>query len=260
MGSPYILRVSSQKGGVGKTTIAVNLAVALQEKEYETLLFDGDFINPSVGYHLGMEKTNVGLRSLLLGRTSLQETTVIHAPTGLHVVPGEIRIKPYSPTNEQLMRSMNQLRKSRYDFIVIDTPPGYYPTEILPYYTEAMIIATPEMSSCVSAVRQAELYARSHLAHRLVANRIRNRRYELHISEMEDVYGDRVFSQLPEDDIVPVSVAEHIPAYILNRRAPFSKGINDLARRYGSKVEVGERGEEERPRRSFWQKLFWWRG
>ncbi|MGI0141741.1 MAG: AAA family ATPase [Candidatus Micrarchaeales archaeon] len=38
---PYILRISSEKGGVGKTTIAVNLAMRLHQNGYQTLLVDG---------------------------------------------------------------------------------------------------------------------------------------------------------------------------------------------------------------------------
>ena len=56
-----IIGVMSQKGGVGKTTIAVNLAVMLRLKGYETLIVDLDTSNPSVGIHLGMHESEDGL-------------------------------------------------------------------------------------------------------------------------------------------------------------------------------------------------------
>ena len=50
---PYIIRISSQKGGVGKTTIAVNLGVILSLFKYKTLVVDCDAANPTVGFHWG---------------------------------------------------------------------------------------------------------------------------------------------------------------------------------------------------------------
>lgn len=68
----YVLKVVSQKGGVGKTTMAVNLATALALSNYKVLLFDADFANPSVGFHLGMYDVNAGASDVASGKTSLR--------------------------------------------------------------------------------------------------------------------------------------------------------------------------------------------
>ena len=60
MEKPYLIRLSSTKGGVGKSVIAVNLAAALQMYGFKTLVVDMDTINPCVGLYLGIQDSSTG--------------------------------------------------------------------------------------------------------------------------------------------------------------------------------------------------------
>ncbi|MDE1810616.1 MAG: AAA family ATPase [Candidatus Micrarchaeota archaeon] len=236
MSKPYVIRVSSQKGGVGKTTASVNLAMAMSLAGSKVLLIDADFINPSVGIHLGIEGANTGVRAVLLGKSTLEGSVVRHNPSGLDVLPGEIVSRPHNPTVAQMQRLFKQVFKSTYNFVIMDTPPGFFPDEEFGNFGEAIIVTTPEMSSCVSAVRLANDYDRSHLKHGLVVNKFRNKGYELHINEMEEMYDGTILAVLPDSEIVPIGVSERIPAYLMNRRAPFSSAIGQLAEKYITKM------------------------
>ncbi|MGC8538211.1 MAG: ParA family protein [Candidatus Micrarchaeia archaeon] len=144
MGSPYMLRISSQKGGVGKTTIATNLASAIRLMGYKVLLIDGDFVNPSVGFQLGLEDINVGVRAVFRGRAKIPNAIAVHEPTGLHVLPGEITNRTFSPTDAEQNRIAEALHMTSYDFVIVDTSPGYTPEALLKHYDEAIIITSPE--------------------------------------------------------------------------------------------------------------------
>ena len=183
MSSPYTIRIASQKGGVGKTTIAVNLATALTLTGHKVLIIDGDFVNPSVGIHLGIDEVNIGFRSVVLNKASYRNAIVVHNPSGMHVMPGEITARAYEPRTEQLRRLGEELRKSNYEFIIVDTPPGFAPEDALYVYDEAIIVATPDMSACTSAVRLAHIFNKNKIKHNLAINMIRNKRYELRSEE-----------------------------------------------------------------------------
>lgn len=232
---PYVIRVSSQKGGVGKTTIAVNLATELGLQGNRVLIIDTDFINPSIGFHMGVESNNAGVRAVMTGRASINNALVVHAPTGVHVLPGEIKAKAFMPTNAQFKKFFDEIAKTNYDFVVIDTPPGFLFDEDIKAFGEALIITTPEMSACTSAVRLANHYEKLKVKHSLVVNKYRNRRYELHMQEIRDMYGDNIAVVLPEDEIIPISIAEHIPGCIVKPESGFANQIKTLAYSYTSK-------------------------
>jgi flagellar biosynthesis protein FlhG len=242
---PYLIRVSSQKGGVGKTTVAVNLSIALQCSGYQVLLIDGDTVNPSVGFHLGIEDSNTGVKELLMGKVKLVNARVAHAPSGLHVVPGVLTQEEYIVNNEMMQRFTAIVKNSNYDFVIVDTAPGYAVEHMGKYYNEALLVSTPEMASVANIVRLTAWFDRMHLEHKLVLNKVKGKRYELHDKEIEEMYENRITGKLPEDDIVPLSIEDHIPAYLYSRRCNFSKGIDKLAKTYyavpGSKVPTMRR-------------------
>jgi MinD-like ATPase involved in chromosome partitioning or flagellar assembly len=236
---PYVIRVSSQKGGVGKTTIAVNIATALSMLDYKVLLIDGDYVNPAVGFHLGLDQVNKGFIDVVSKGSDIKIAIVPHTPTGMHVLPGRISSNISAPNREHMQALYDKLGALNYDFVIFDTPPGLMPDDDYAYlknYDEAIIITTPEMSSCTSAIRLAHIYDDIGLKHSLIVNRVKNKGYEVSEQEIEESYGGTVTGSIPEDDIVPLSISEHIPAYLLNRKCRFSVVMGRAAKRYGAKM------------------------
>ncbi len=255
MPDPYIIRVASQKGGVGKTTISVNMACALQSNGYRTLLIDADTTNPSVGFHIGLEKSNIGYKQLLYSKAQLRDIISVHGPTGMHVVTGTINSKPFVAGEEEIRKLIQNLKKTSYNFVVVDTQPGYYTQGIAKYVDENLLVATPDMPSLASIIRVADMLNSEKARHSLIINRVRNRKYELHRREIEEMYEGRIVGSLPEDDIVPISIEEHIPAYIMDYRNRFAKSVQQLSRYYGSGNVYQEEGSSATRKRRFWSRI-----
>ena len=134
MGTVYA--IANQKGGVGKTTTAVNLAACIAEAGYESLLVDMDpQSNATLG--LGIDKhITPTVYDVLLGEVGLAEAVVATQIPHLGVVPagpdlaGATVELPRSAGSESRLRAALAGVRDRYAFILLDCPPSLGPLTV----------------------------------------------------------------------------------------------------------------------------------
>lgn len=122
-GVGQLLVITSAQPSEGKTTMAINTAVALAEDGAKVLLIDADLRHPSVAHHLGIEGA-AGLAHVLSGQMGPKDVVQSYWKTNLHILPGGKR-----PANagvllgSETMKLMVEQALTQYDYVIIDTAP-----------------------------------------------------------------------------------------------------------------------------------------
>lgn len=244
---PRVLAVANQKGGVGKTTTAVNLSTALSAVGKKVLLVDLDPQgNASTG--LGVRRSSIqqSMYDVLFGESTLEDVAVqtrvpnlFVAPSSIHLSGAEIELVTAKRREYRLLEAMKV--SLSYDYIIIDCPPSLNLLTL-----NALIV-----SHSIVVPLQCEFYALEGLSHLVkTIERVkkhynpsltihgvlltmydqRNNLSNMVANDVREFFGDKVYKTvIPRNVRVSEAPSHGLPAIVYDMKCPGAQAYIHLA-------------------------------
>ncbi len=240
-----VIAVTSGKGGVGKTSLSVNLAVEMAKLGKKVVIFDADFGLANVEVMLGIRPT-YNLLDLIHNNKTMSEI-ITKGPMGIGFISGGSGVSELASLDKNniklLISEMVKLDKM-YDVVIIDTGAGITDSvmEFVMVSPEVLLVVTPEPTSITDAYSLLKVLRRKNEFNPLyktinvVSNRVTN-----------DSEGDEIFAKMntvsskflntkleylgsiPQDKNASMAIIEQKPVVSAYPNTPASKAIGELA-------------------------------
>ena len=124
-----IIVINSGKGGVGKTTTAINLGASLNKLGKEVIIVDANLNTPNVGLQLGAPIVPITLNHVLKGKATVEEAIYEHH-SGTKIVPSSLSIKELTKFNTNEIPRITKELSELCDYVIVDSAAGFGEEEI----------------------------------------------------------------------------------------------------------------------------------
>lgn len=246
-----VIAVTSGKGGVGKSSVSINLAVQFTKMGKKVIILDADFGLANIEVMFGViPKYN--LSDLMVSGREISEI-ITEGPEGIKFISGGSGIaKLVNPDKEQVKRLVNKMSEleNMADVIIIDTGAGISPTvmEFLVASPETIIVTTPEPTSItdsyalLKALSMNDNFRREDVSIKMIANRVstesegRNLYEKLNmvVSKFLDI--DMTYlGIIPMDNNIVKAVMKQKPVSIIYPASASSKHFEEIAEKIMNK-------------------------
>lgn len=236
------IAVTSGKGGVGKTNVAANLAIALRKLGKKVMLMDADLGLSNIDVLLNLTPSH-GIQDLLTGRMALPDI-LIEGPHGIQILPAGAGMRDLTALNEfqrfKILSSFDAYEND-IEILLIDTAAGI--SENVSFFCSAvqeiLIVTSPEPTSISDASALIRVLHERYQEKKflLLVNSVKRAGEGLEVFKRLSLEAQQVFDisldylgYLPFDEAVPVAVREQKAFLDIYPNREISLKIIDMAR------------------------------
>ncbi len=222
---------ASGKGGVGKSSICLNLGLVLARAGKKVVVIDADISMANIGLMLGIERSPITLNHVLSGENAIRDA-VYEGPLGMRYVPSELSTDRLSSADlHKLKNAIVELEKD-YDYVLVDPAPGWMQDAkaAMDSVQEAYVIVMPDPPAMADGLKVKNYLERKGVKlNGIIVNMVANDPSEIKANEIEALLGVKVAAVLPEDRNVRRAAANQKPIALGAPNSPFMLALTKLA-------------------------------
>lgn len=235
-----IITIISGKGGVGKTTTAINLGAALNQIGKEVIVVDLNLNTPNIGIHLGAPIVPVTLNHVLKGKAEIEEAIYEHS-SGTKIIPSSLSVKEITNFNTKKIPFVIRRLKDLADYIILDSAAGFSEEAIATIQAgeEIIVVTNPELPAVTDALKAVKI-ARSNgkEVKGIIVTRHKDAKYEMPLSSIKSMLEAQIIGVIPEDDAVKHALTKRDAVIHTHPRSKVSRKYREIAHKIdGSHIE-----------------------
>ena len=222
-----IYAIVSGKGGVGKTTTAINLGTSLNHLGENVIIVDANLTTPNIGIHLGAPIVPITLNHVLNNQAEIEDAIYEHE-SGTKIMPASLSLKETERINYKKLIDISRRLKKISDHVIMDSAAGLgeEAKSAINAADEIIIVTNPEMTAVTDAlktIKLAEEMNKKVLG--VIITRYQGKRIDMPISNIRDMLEVPILGIIPEDDAIKES-------HVMKNSVIYTHPKSDAARTY----------------------------
>lgn len=152
------IAIASGKGGVGKTTLSLNLAAAASSFGYQPIVVDGNFSTPNIALHLGAPQLPVTIHNVLKGTHQIEQAIYSH-PSGFRVIPSSVAYADHEQGISSKLKPHLESITDKCHLTFFDTCPGIdrETEDVLSVVDSVVAVTTPDLPAVMDTLKTIKL-------------------------------------------------------------------------------------------------------
>jgi len=248
-----VIVITSGKGGVGKTTTAINLGAAMNYFGKDILIIDGNLTTPNVGIHLNSPEVPVNLNHVLLGKADTFEAVYEHE-SGIKIMPSSLSISELKRIKPDRIKDFKEDFKKVSEYVIIDSAAGLG-EEALSLFgiaDELIIVTNPEMPAITDALKTikiAEQMKKSVLG--VIVTRVKRNDIEMGSETVREMLEVPILGMIPEDMSVSRSLRMKDAVVHTSPKSNAARAYKEIAAKL---LDINYNSDKDKP--TIWEIIF----
>jgi len=226
-----VIVITSGKGGVGKTTTAINLGAAINYFGKDVLIIDGNLSTPNIGIHLNSPEVPINLNHVLIKKADVFEAVYEHE-SGIKIMPSSLSIKEFGKIKPEKIKDFKGDFKKISDYIIVDSAAGLGKEAIsaIDLADELIIVTNPEVPAITDALKTikiAEQMKKSILG--IIVTKVRKDDIEMQPESVREMLEVPILGMVPEDISVQKSLSLKDAVIHTHPKSKASRAYKEIA-------------------------------
>ena len=248
-----IIVITSGKGGVGKTTTAINLGAAINHFEKDVLVVDGNLSTPNIGVCLGSPEVPVNLNHVILNKAEVHESIYEH-DSGMKIIPSSLSMKDMKKTNPEKMKKFKNDFKKVSDYVIVDSAAGLgvEAASAIDMADELIVVTNPEIPAITDALKTIKLAEeKNKKVIGIIITKVRKDDIEMQPGTVKEMLEVPILGMVPHDLDIKKSLNLRDAVVNTHPQSKSAKAYKEIA---ANLIGVGY--DSDKDKLSLWKRIF----